>query len=204
MRGHRFARSVQVRSLILLALGLVLPNAAPAQTNPPFRTGALRLWLVTAYEPCTSPNAIHNGAMTACTPPTRIDTVCGFGPQGKGTFSIIKRHNATPNMGATVRLTGLDAGCEGLQLCASTTTRTTDPAMDNCSGPLGCTLEDATYEANCCTVSAGTCVMRNVGVHLNVGPTVEAALLSCGIKRATGPSLPAGRTFDCGLFHSIE
>jgi hypothetical protein len=186
---------------VLLVPGLFV-SIALGQANPPVKSGAssVKLALVTAYAPCTAPDITHNGG-PACTP-SRLDTICGFGPEGRGSYMIKKIRTAHPSMIANVKLTGLDPACEGLQLCHETSMRTTQGDTHACSGPTGCTLEDPTPSGHCCTVEDGKCTIKGSGIHSNIGGIVEGELLSCRIRRTTGPSLPTS-TFACGFYTNV-
>ena len=136
----------------------------------------LRVPLVTAYAECTAPNTVVSDAFPAtgapaCGPPVRSDPTCGFGPDGRGEITV-----AVTGRGVRVgvRLTGLDAGCEGALLSLAKGARATTGA---CAGGTNCTVVDgesaSLLPARPCTVSEGRCRM---GGELPVGDLPDAAL----------------------------
>jgi len=190
---------LRVIAAMLMAAGIAVN--VEAQSNPPAKAKPVRLALVTAYRDCYAPNALHHGSSpTACNPPERYDPVCGFGPGGRGSLMIRRRHGANTNMAVDVDLQGLDAGCEGRELCLEMVVRTThsdDPAC--IPGAGGCTLQD-TITATCCRPVNGTCRIRGADLHNNYASVVEAEILSCGVHRIGYPLPPVVNTFACGFF----
>jgi len=195
--------TVAVSTLVALTLGLLAPPAR-GEANPPRRagTGVAKLALVTAYEPCTAPDATSNGD-PACSPERR-DTVCGFGSRGSGVIKIRKYNTVNPNMISALKLVGLNDGCEGETLCIELVLRTTQPEETFCTGTGGCTLPDPAPMGGCCTVTDGKCIKPVGSAHLHAGFAIEAELIQCGVTRTTGPSLPAGNTFACGFFVDLD
>jgi hypothetical protein len=192
-----------VAALVMLTM-LLVPLPARGDANPPLRsgTGVAKLALVTAYAPCTVPDVESNGE-PACSP-VRRDTVCGFGSGGLGLLKIRRYNNLNPNMVSAIKLVGLDAGCEGEELCIELVLRTTQAPDFICSGAGGCTLPDPAPMGGCCTVTDGRCIKPLATAHLHAGLAIEAELLQCGVTRTTGPSQPAGNTFACGFFVDVD
>jgi hypothetical protein len=194
MRQNVWARVLTVS--LVVACGA---SAARAQANPPAKSKSVRLALVTAYRDCYAPNATH-GAANACNPPERFDPVCGFGPGGRGSLTMHRRRGAATNVAVDMDLQGLNAGCEGVELCLELVVRTTHAEDPACvPGTGGCTLQDTTTAA-CCRPENGACRIRDADLHNNHADVVEAEILNCAVRRI-GPPLPqVVNTFACGIF----
>jgi hypothetical protein len=137
----------------------------------PLKAKKLVTDLVTAYEQCPNPtvpaiNASTTGGIDACSPPTRRDPVCGFGPIGKGKAIVTVANNMVT--GATnlldlkvkVVLTNLDGGCNGKTLGLSWVFR---PHLPVCaSNGMPCTVIDfpMSNSPNCVVSDDGKCVMN--------------------------------------------
>jgi hypothetical protein len=189
----------QVMAVSCAAIVAGLGGSAGAQANPPAKAKTARLALVTAYRDCYAPNATH-GAAVACNPPERYDPVCGFGPGGRGSITIHRRNGAATNMAVDLDLQGLDAGCEGRELCLELLVRTTHAQDATCTpGGGGCTLQDTPTVA-CCRPANGACRIRNAELHRSHAPVVEAEILGCAVRRIGYPLPPVINTFACGFF----
>ncbi len=183
-----------------------------AQATPHDEPGSGRSFkspLVTAYRACTNPNTITDGPVPfqACTPPTRVDPLCGFGPPGTRGQGKVKGIARNGDIEITMIAAGLE-GCEGYQLCAQANVRITTEA---CMGPEPCTVTDFAVGEDlsgttCCVVSNGNCRVKtsvNDQVFGIIQPGQRAGIevIGCGLKRRTGPGPMPGNgevTFSCG------
>ena len=75
MNSSRSRVSRLLAVVLLLAAGRAL-----ATHDEPKRAKAIKAPLVTVYQPCTVPNTQTLGfpSLPACSPPVRMDPVCGF------------------------------------------------------------------------------------------------------------------------------
>ena len=194
----------------LLVAGTVLSGSAHlarATHDEPGRGKAVRISMVTSYEPCTNPNTITEGGLPtpSCSPPVRSDPVCGFGAldgmvgMAKGKAQV---HDGDVELSVTA--SGLGNGCEGNKLCGVVRVRVT---THRC--PLSpCTTTDLELtnvsDTACCTVTNGNCKLKttiNTEVFdaLRLGQRAGIELLGCGLRRRDGSTPPTGLTFACGM-----
>lgn len=198
--------------IALVVAGLVLgAMIAPAggTHDEPGRGKALKMTLVTAYEPCTSPNTITAGGLPqpACHPPDRSDPVCGFGALfGQVGMGKAKGVVKDGDIELSVSASGLGNGCEGLRLCGVVAVRVTTDRCANGMSP--CTTSDIelTNESDtaCCRVFNGNCKLKtsiNTEVFdaLRLGQRAGVELLGCGLRRRDGANPPSGLSFTCGM-----
>ncbi len=194
---------------IALLVCPLLARRAGAQHDEPKRAKSVKAALITAYDPCTSPNTTTQGstiAIPACSPPVRSDSECGFqGPFFKSGYA--KASGVTTPVG-DFRLSfvakNLNPGCEGRKLCALAAVRVT---TDRCE------LKPCTFDlpqwyvdsvTGCCVVAGGECRVSTsinsemLGTLLQ-GEKTGIEILGCGLKRIDGPNTPSGLTFSCGV-----
>ena len=147
-------RTTFIASFFLVALA----GFGLAQVVTPLKAKAMKGELVTAYEPCTAPNTFNPSSIftLACTPPVRSNPTCGFGPNGKGKYSI-KLFGS--DLKVTASLTGL-AGClpngsfHDLALAANFRITTTACAAD-------CTTANAAVFVGGCELVDGKCTIKS-------------------------------------------
>jgi hypothetical protein len=202
----------------LIALALVaavaLPHRATATHDEPGRGRAVKTPLVTAYHPCTAPNTVTRGAnpVPACTPPQKVDTLCGFDlpsqRNGSGKVSAVSLENGDIYLKVTAR--GLGIGCEGRRLCGTLSFRGT---TDRCEQGESCTVIDlidwvADSSQGCCVVQGGFCRLKTTvnAIRFDTvrsGDRAGVELFGCGLRRMDGtnpPSAdpPTSPSFRCG------
>jgi len=99
-------------ALVVAGLGVAATHA-DAFLNQPTKGKNFKVNLMTAYEPCTSPNAMTDDGFDACMPPVRSNPNCGFdGGQGKVQLKAL----TVGNTDFRIKLQGLDTFCEGQTL----------------------------------------------------------------------------------------
>lgn len=186
---------------------IALAASAGAYHDEPRRAKALKAPLVTAYQPCTSPNTQTLGfpALPACHPAVRMDSLCGFTSQStlSGYGKAAAKSKPNGDFAVSISAKGLSAGCEGQTLCGVVRVRAT---THRCAeGP--CTVADLDFTSTsptaCCTVLSGVCVVQTtinseVLGTLIVGDRTGLEVYGFGLRRVTGPNLPAGNTFQSG------
>lgn len=138
------------QSLLAIVIGIGLSaSTASALHNEPAISKTVKVSVVTAYEPCTTPDTTTSTGAPACTA-VRSDPVCGFGV-GHGLMYI--RTKGTRGWAVKIVLLGLNQGCEGQTIHFFANLRTT---VDDCSGAT-CTVENPNVELGSCIVKKGFC-----------------------------------------------
>jgi hypothetical protein len=197
-------------------LGLAA-SSAHAQFNFPKKANKFQATMVTAYGPCTASNDTTTGALPlpACHPAPRNDTVCGFDvsnpakPLGQGQLqATVAGAGDKLDIKLQVKMQGLDAGCIGQTLClapfvraSSTGCASGDPGgcttLESLTNPFalggtGCGVVDASGKLQIKTTvdTATTIDLISPGSHLTLD------LARTGVRRTTGPSLPAAGTLS--------
>ena len=205
----------------IAATGL-LATSAHAQFNFPKKANKFQSTMVTAYAPCTASNDTTTGALglPACHPAPRNDTVCGFDvsdpakPLGQGQLqAIVAGAGDKLDIKLQVKLQGLDAGCIGQTLCIAPFLRASGTGCTS-GDPGGCTTLEAL--TNPFALSGPGCGVVDDKGKLQIKTTVDTVLgidlitpgtrltldlARTGVRRTTGPSLPAAGTltFASGL-----
>lgn len=200
----------------LVAVGLTA-SGAHAQMAVVKKANKYQATMITAFAPCAAPNDTTTGvlALPACHPAAPQDTVCGFDvsdpakPAGQGQLQATA---AGGDVKLQVKLQGLNAGCIGQTLCITPFLRAS--SLGCASGdPGGCTtLESLTTPF---ALGASGCGVVDAKGKLQIKTTVNTAipglvpggthltidLARTGVRRTTGPSLPAAGTltFAAGL-----
>jgi len=206
-------KTVIVAAVAIVLLGSPLTRPANALSSgshdEPKRAKSVKAALITAYEPCTSPNTVTQGSsltIPACSPPARSDPECGF--QGAFfTAGYAKASGVTTPIG-DFRLSyvakNLNPGCEGRKSCAVAEVRvTTDQCqMKPCTFDLPQWFVDSV--TGCCIVASGQCrVSTSINSEmlgtLTPGGKTGIEILGCGLKRLDGPNPPSGLPFSCGV-----
>jgi hypothetical protein len=196
-------------SVALAVAGLIVSGGrlAWATHDEPGRGKAVRISMVTAYEPCTNPNTSTQGGLPtpSCSPPVRSDPVCGFGAlDGMVGMAKAKAQVHDGDIQLAVVASGLGNGCEGHNLCGVIKVRVT---TDRCL-VSPCTTKDIELtnvsDTACCTVANGNCKLKtsiNTEVFdaLRLGQRAGIELLGCGLRRRDGPTPPTDLTFVCGM-----
>jgi len=204
--------TMKTRKSVLLGLAVAMLNVsggrlAWATHDEPGRGKAVRISMVTAYEPCTDPNTSTQGGLPtpSCSPPVRSDPVCGFGAlDGMVGMAKAKAQVHDGDIQLSVIASGLGNGCEGHNLCGVIKVRVT---TDRCL-VSPCTTKDIELtnvsDTACCTVANGNCKLKtsiNTEVFdaLRLGERAGIELLGCGLRRRDGPTPPTDLTFVCGM-----
>jgi len=143
---NRIARGILVTAAVV---GLSA-SAALALHNEPQTAKAVKVSVVTAYEPCTSPTLTTGTGDAAC-PAVRSDPVCGF--KGGGHGLMYARTKSATGWAVKIVLLGLDQGCEGQTIHFYATLRST---TDDCGG-TACTVDFPNVDLGSCTVKKGFC-----------------------------------------------
>lgn len=140
-----------ITSLMALAIGVgVMASTAHAQFNTPFKGKQFKGNLMTGYGPCSVPDTVTDDAVSACATVVRTDNGCGYGG-GQGKIQI--KGQTVGNYDARLKLTSLDAACEGQTLSFFATVRRTGRF---CGGNV-CTVVDSTKQFGSCTVMHNVC-----------------------------------------------
>jgi hypothetical protein len=176
----------------------IMVSLASAVRNPPKKAGKFQSSVVQGYDECTATNTNTVGGVVilpACQPAVPSDPGCVFTDKGGGKLSA----KAKDDVGVQVKLKGLDAACNGEELCARASFRATS---DTCAAGPDCTAADV---ANfpllaCCTVVDGKCqaktsVNTEIPGAIVPGSRLEIELLGCDLLR-TGQAESA---FRCGV-----
>ena len=203
-------KSCKSAALVLVLAGTIVSGyggLAWATHDEPGRGKAVRISMVTSYEPCTNPNTSTEGGLPtqSCSPPVRSDPVCGFGAlDGMVGMAKAKALVHDGDIQLSVVASGLGNGCEGHNLCGVIRVRVT---TDRCLlSP--CTTKDIELtnvsDTACCTVANGNCKLKtsiNTEVFdaLRLGQRAGIELLGCGLRRRDGPTPPTNLTFACGM-----
>ncbi|MBY0278286.1 hypothetical protein K2Z84_23405 [Candidatus Binatia bacterium] len=208
-------------ALAIATFGLAA-SSAHAQFNYPKKANKFQATMVTAYAPCTASNDTTTGALglPACHPAVRSDTVCGFDvsnpakPLGQGQLqATVAGAGDKLDIKLQVKLQGLDAGCIGQTLCIAPFLRASSTGCVS-GDPNGCTTLEAL--TNPFALSGPGCGVVDSSGKLQIKTTVDTALgidlitpgthltldlARTGVRRTTGPSLPAAGalTFSAGL-----
>ena len=146
-----------MRHAVLAACCLgVTSGSGLAQVATPFKAKGVKGEFVTAYAPCVAPSLTTNPplALPAC-PLVRRNPTCGFGPKGKGKYSV-KLFGTDLKVGAS--LSGV-AGCipnppQDLRLVMSYRFTTTDCTGGDCSSGI------SELPIGTCTLVDGKCVIK--------------------------------------------
>ncbi|HZR84125.1 MAG TPA: hypothetical protein VFD92_23715 [Candidatus Binatia bacterium] len=202
---------------LAVALSFALFRSSPALALRPEPVRALKFqaYLVTAIQPCTASNDTTTTpplVVSACHPATPIDSVCQFDPLSEtanGVFQAkVARKGARQDIKMHVHLVGLNAGCEGLQLCVHLQNLRITTTGCASGDPDGCTMVDVPSFAPglpaCCLVGDGKCRL-DTGIDVAAMQnfvddgkmTIE--LGGAALHRINGPSVPSGASFVTGL-----
>lgn len=204
----------------LIAVGLTA-SGAHAQMRVAKKANKYQSTMVTAFAPCTVPNDTTTGvlALPACAPAVPQDTVCGFDvsdpakPLGQGQLQAgVSGKGATADIKLQVKLQGLNAGCIGETLCITPFLRASSLGCTS-ANPGGCTtLESLTAPfalggSACGVVDSKGKLQIKTSVNSIIPGLVPGSthltldLARTGVRRTTGPSLPAAGTltFAAGL-----
>jgi hypothetical protein len=197
-------------SVAAMMLSASIALAAPPY-NAPKRAKQFKSAVVTAYQPCTTPNDTAlfdaNGGLPACNPPVRVDPSCGFGPNGRGKIDL--KMTSSPGWVATgytyiltgLDLKGLEPACEGetLELTLRVRVTTDDSgAAQSCGLGGSCTIQDIDVGETCLVVD-GRCSnpLSADGIGINSGAT-SVELIGCAVEHGGVPA------FSCGLFTEVH
>jgi hypothetical protein len=134
------------------ALGLLVASQAMALHNQPDKGKNFKVNLMTAYEPCTSPDTVTDDAVPACSTLQRSDPTCGFvGGQGKVQLKSL----TVGNQAYRIKMNGLDVACSGQTLNFFISYRKTGHLCNG--GITSCTTQDVLAHA------LGGCVVDDRG-----------------------------------------
>lgn len=179
-----------------LGVALMVSPALGAR-NPASKAGKYQATLVQGVEVCTVNNTKAPGLLmtAACDPVVPADTVCVFGPKGKGAVAA----KAKTDVAVQAKLGGLDPACNGESLCAVASVRTT---VDNCQSTNSCstiTQADLPLGIACATADKGKwkfkgTIGQTLPGALTNGNRTEITIGEIGLRRTGG-----GVAFRAGL-----
>jgi hypothetical protein len=205
-----------------LAAVVMMTSSASAQFAFPKKANKFQSTLVPAYALCNVPNTNTTGAtpLPACSPAVFNDTVCSFDvsnplkPLGQGQIqAVVAGAKDKLDIKLQAKLQGLSAGCIGETLCITPAVRASSRGCAN-GDPGGCTVQEVF--TNPFALSGPACGVVDAKGKLQIKTTVDTAagidlispgnfltldLTRTGLRRTTGPSLPAAGTltFSAGL-----
>jgi hypothetical protein len=149
-REKEYVMSKIVNSVLVAAIAIgVTAGAALAQYNEPNVAKAVKGSIVTAYQPCTTPNTTTSNATPACTV-VRNDPICGFAGLGHGLMFL--KSKGTTGWAVKIVLLGLEDACKNQTLHFYATLRTT--TNDCAQSP--CTVDTP-------NVDLGSCIVTHTG-----------------------------------------
>lgn len=206
------------------AAAMAVSSNAHAQYNFAKKANKYQATVVPAYAPCTVPNgSTTTGALAlpTCGAAVINDTVCNFDvsdpakPAGQGSLqAVVAGKGATLDIKLQAKLQGLSAGCIGQTLCISPNVRISTAGCNPAQAD-GCTvLENLTNPFP--SLGAGVCGVVDDKGKLQIKTTVDTSIGSdaiaggnnvaldlarVGLRRTTGPSLPAAgaMSFSAGV-----
>lgn len=146
---HRTLTSAALAAVV----GLLAASPALAVHNQPFKGKNFKVNLMTAYNPCTTPNTTTDDGVPACSTLDRSDPVCGFdGGQGKVQIKSL----TVGNQAFRIKLNGLnETFCSGQTLNFFISYRKTGHLCNG--GITSCTTQDVLAHA------LGGCVVDDRG-----------------------------------------
>lgn len=144
-------RRFVIALVVCLAGSTLALMPADALVNQPDKGKNFKINLMTAYEPCTVPNAMTDDGFDACTPPVRSNPTCGFdGGLGKVQLKAL----TVGNTDFRLKLNGLESACDGATLNFFISFRKTGV---HC-GIAECTMADVVgHPLGSCSVNNGIC-----------------------------------------------
>jgi hypothetical protein len=160
---HRTLTSAALAAVV----GLLAASPALAVHNQPFKGKNFKVNLMTAYNPCTTPNTTTDDGVPACSTLDRSDPVCGFdGGQGKVQIKSL----TVGNQAFRIKLNGLnETFCSGQTLNFFISYRKTGHL---CAG-TACTTEDVVaHPLGSCSVSDNGVCKANGALFLPGGADV--------------------------------
>jgi hypothetical protein len=179
-----------ITGLMALAIGVgVMASTAHAQFNTPFKGKQYKGNLMIGYGPCTVPDTATDDLVQACTTVVRTDTGCGYGG-GQGKIQI--KGQTVGNYDARLKLTSLDAACEGQTLTFFANVRRTGRF---CGGNV-CTVVDSIKQFGSCVVTRSVCKFGGQFSFPGGSGTGETEFLDVYVMHG------ANRSFTIGLVHN--
>ena len=144
-------RKLFVFTAVAVSLSAIAATQTHAFLNQPTKGKNFKVNLMTAYQPCTTPNTMTDDGKQACSPLVRLNPNCGFdGGLGK----VQLKAQTVGNTAFRIKLTGLDQFCENAVLNFFISFRKTGIhcGIDECTmvDQIGATLGS-------CNVSHGLC-----------------------------------------------
>src|SRR6266850_6272423 len=105
-------RTIRLAAVIIFftVASALLSRPVLAQFNEPGTAKAVKVSVVTAYEPCTTPNTVTSDLTPACTA-VRSDPVCGFVGAGHGLMYF--RTKGSTGWAVKIVLLNLEDNCIG-------------------------------------------------------------------------------------------
>lgn len=170
-------------------LGVALMVSPAFGRNPAAKAGKYQATLVQGVQACTVTNTTAPGVLNtaACDPVVPSDSVCVFGPKGKGSVAA----KAKTDVAVQAKLGGLEASCDGETICAVAGVRTT---VDSCASSGSCstiTQPDLPLGIACATVAKGKwkfkgTISQTLAGALTNGNRTEITIGEVGLVRAGG------------------
>jgi hypothetical protein len=184
---------------VVLAVSL-MASASFGRPATPKKANKYQATMVNGVEACTTANTTAPGALStaACDPVVASDSLCQFGPEGKGSGKV--QAKAKDDVAIAAKLGGVTATCEGETLCAVAGVRT---SSNGCASTGDCstiTQPDLPLGIACCQVEKGKCKIKttvNTALPgaLSLGKATEIIVGEVGLARTGG-----GVAFRAGLF----
>jgi hypothetical protein len=200
-----FLLSTRAKWFVIAGSGLLLSASLVfTQTKSPQSkarpTSEFTSAVVPAFAPCIKPNsttlATAGVPLPACMPATRVDSQCGFGPEGQGKIAA---RSVDSDVQVEAELEGL-VGCEGKQLKMVMSARGT---VNYCPDGECTTVDVPDFPVGACTVKNGRCSLKNnVNFYTQTnegfkvferGTVTNLTLFGCALVRDNK------RVFECGL-----
>ena len=184
---------------VMLAVSL-MASASFARPASPKKANKYQATVVTGVEACTVTNTTAPGLLStpACDPVVASDSVCQFGPEGKGSGKVLAK--AKDDIAISAKIGGLTETCNGETLCAVASLRT---SQNNCASTGDCTTvtqTDLPLGLACAEVAKGKWKIKgSVNAEflpgaLVTGNSAEFILGEVGLLRSGG-----GVAFRAGL-----
>ena len=191
---------VKFAPVAAVAIGLLTAGAALAQYNEAGIGKTFKVTLVTAYQPCTTPNTTTSDNTPACTA-VRSDPTCGFVGGAHGLMYI--RSAGSKGWVVKTSMLGLENACKGKTIHFYATLRTS--MSSECTGSA-CTVDTANVDLGSCVINDNGKCLVNVPLFTTPGLIKKyggSELTDVKVIRTTGPGAPA-TSFRYGIVTSSD
>jgi hypothetical protein len=178
---------MSARIFIWTGIALLVAGTCHAHSFPG-KANVLKANLVQGYPPCTAPNTMTSAGRPACLASNELDSACLFG--ASSSVGVLTATIHKTSIKVSVKLRGLDPGCEGKTLTPALTVRTT---TDDCPDEH-CTVVDYDLTGGSCAVKNGKCSLSaSIPGGYPAGAGSEMTVVACGIKDGDKTA------FTCGI-----